>query len=227
VGAVAAGIASIDHFLTRARRVAMHIDLGFLAYPAVVWISITSLMVLISRSWRFTIIPLALQYLGVFVLVTLPWPFEMAVAKLVAGWMASAVLGIAASESTLDSPDSRSDAERSWPSGWLFRTLAASLVWLTVFSLAPKTVSWIPGVGLAQAWGGLLLIGMGLLNLGLTAQPLRVITGLLTALSGFEILYAAVVTSALLAGLLAASQMGLAIVGAYLIVAPFMGEGGE
>jgi hypothetical protein len=59
-----------------------------------------------------------------------------------------------------------------------------------------------------------------LLHLGLTAQPLRVVLGLLTVLSGFEILYAAVESATLVAGLLAAVNLGLALVGAYLLVAP-------
>ncbi len=199
-------------------------DFQILAYPAVAWVSVTSLMVLLSRSWRNSMVDLALQYVGVFVLVALSWPLEMAVAKLVAGWMASAVLGIAASEAILAAANGQAskalETEQSWPASRLFRTLGASLVWLAVFSLAPKAAGWIPGVSLPQAWGGLILIGMGLLHLGLTAQPLRVVTGLLTALSGFEILYAAVESSALLAGLLAATHMGLALAGAYLLIAP-------
>ena len=44
--------------------------------------------------------------------------------------------------------------------------------------------------------------------------------GLLTFLSGFEILYAALENSVLVAGLLAAINLGLALVGAYLASAP-------
>jgi hypothetical protein len=202
----------------------MQLDFEFVAYPAVVWLAITSLLVLVSRNWRVIIINLALQYLGVFVLVALSWTFEKAVAKLVAGWMASAVLGMAASESIHETPAGWRETERFWPSSRIFRTLAASLVWLTALSLAPKAASWIPGVGLAQAGGGLLLTGIGLLHLGLTSQPLRVVSGLLTAVSGFEIIYAAVESSALLAGLLAATHMGLALAGAYLLITPAAGE---
>lgn len=203
-----------------------------LAFPAVAWVLITSLMALLSRNWRATVTGLALQYVGVFALAALRWPLEMAVAKLVAGWMASAVLGIAASEAIFVSPERSGtnrippgtyhsllqESETAWPSSRVFRILAAGLIWLTVYSLSSKAASWIPGVGLAQAWGGLALIGMGLLHLGLTARPLRVVAALLTALSGFEILYAAVESSALLAGLLAATHMGLALAGAYLLI---------
>jgi hypothetical protein len=58
--------------------------------------------------------------------------------------------------------------------------------------------------------------------LSLTSDPLRVIIGLLTSLSGFEIIYAAVETSTLVTGLLAGVNLGLALVGAYLLIAPTM-----
>jgi hypothetical protein len=63
---------------------------------------------------------------------------------------------------------------------------------------------------------------MGLLHLGLTAQPLRISIGLLTTLAGFEIIYASVETSILVAGLLAGVNIGLGLVGAYMITASEM-----
>ena len=48
---------------------------------------------------------------------------------------------------------------------------------------------------------------------------LRVILGLLTLLTGFEILYAAVENSILVTGLLAVTNLGLGIVGSYLLIA--------
>jgi hypothetical protein len=56
-------------------------------------------------------------------------------------------------------------------------------------------------------------------HLGLTSEPLNVIIGLLTMLTGFEILYAAVESSILVAGLLAGTTLGLGIVGSYLLIA--------
>jgi hypothetical protein len=90
--------------------------------------------------------------------------------------------------------------------------------------LAPRLVEWLPHFSFPQAAGGTLLIGMGLLHLGLTSQPLRVAFGLLTAVAGFEILYSVVEASALVAGLLAAVNLGLALAAAYLLLAPIMEE---
>jgi uncharacterized membrane protein len=73
--------------------------------------------------------------------------------------------------------------------------------------------------GFAVTTGSLLLIGMGLLHLGITTDILRVAIGLMTVLSGFEIIYSAVEGSVLVAALLAVITLGLALVGSYLLLA--------
>jgi hypothetical protein len=144
----------------------------------------------------------------------------------VAGWMASAVLGIAISEAGQPDAEMLVEPESAWPSSRLFRLLVTSLVFLIVLSLYSQVALWVPGVSEGQALGALMLIGLGLLQLGLTARPIRVAAGLLTFLAGFEIIYAVVETSALLAGLLAAATLGVSLVGAYLIAAPNLEESG-
>ena len=54
----------------------------------------------------------------------------------------------------------------------------------------------------------------------MTNDPLRMVIGLLTFLAGFEVLYAALEVSVLVAGLLAAINLGLAMAGAYLLTVP-------
>jgi hypothetical protein len=195
--------------------------LNSLVILAVLLISIDAVILLLSRDWRLSLFALALQYGGVFVLVLLSWPVEMAAVKLVAGWMAAAVLGMALLGAQPDRPES---TQPSGLAGVAFRLLAASLVVLVVFSVVDKVAAWVPGIRPEQALGALLLIGLGMLQLGLTAQPMQVVIGVLTTLSGFEIFYAAVENSALVAGLLAAVNLGLAFVGAYLLLAPTMEE---
>jgi hypothetical protein len=187
-----------------------------LIVPAISLISITTLFLLLSVDWRLSIICLALQYVGVFLIVALSWPLSLAVVKLVAGWMAGAVLGMA----LIGAPGNNSLESGINLANILFRIMAALLIGLIVLSLAPKVTIWIPGIGIGQVMGGLILIGMGSLQLGLTDQPLRVILGLLTVFAGFEIFYAAVETSTLVSGLLAIVNLGLALAGAYLIVVP-------
>ena len=74
--------------------------------------------------------------------------------------------------------------------------------------------------------GALLLSGMGLLQLGTRNETTHVIFGLLTVLAGFEVFYAAVEGSILVAGLLAVVTLGLGLAGAYLLTAASGGESG-
>jgi hypothetical protein len=219
---------------------------------AVLLLSITTLVLLTSPDWRLSIAILALQYIGVFVLVAVAWPLAMSVTKLVTGWIAGAVLGMSISglphelvDASSDLIPSRSDP-RTQPvrdqrfgtrlstwliagiqpgsrlSGRLFRFFTAAMVGLAVFSVAPSATDWISGLTVEQAMGGLMLIGMGLLQLGFAHTALQTILGLLTAAAGFEIFYAAVETSTLVAGLLSMINLGLSLVGAYLLVGPHM-----
>jgi hypothetical protein len=203
-------------------------NLEILAFPAVILLMITSLGILIIQEWKWALLLLAMQFIGVFILVSLSWQFNLALAKLVAGWITSAVLWMA----RLNSISARSESDTPSPpnqfagglpaSGRLFRFFAAALVWLVVFSISPIIQIWIPSIRIEQIWGAFLLIGLGLLHLGLTADPFWVVLGLLTVLSGFEIVYASVEISALVQGLLAVVNLGIGLVGAYLILSPTM-----
>ncbi len=190
----------------------------WLMISAVVLVSLTSFGLLISREWRFNVITLAVQYIGVLILVSASWDVELAVIKMVAGWMAGAVLGVAIANTPAAQPreSAGSAAER------IFRLLSTGLVALVLLSVVPTSADWFVAIEPASRWGGFILVGMGLLHLGLTNNPFRVTLGLLTVLSGFEILYAAVETSTLVAGLLAGINIGLALVCAYLLVAPLL-----
>jgi len=187
------------------------LNLEILATPAFIFLVITALGVLISRDWRLVIAFFAAQYFGVLILVALSWPFGLAGIKLVVGWMAGAALG------TTQIGQKRAVLGNSWPASRVFRLLAAALAILLIYSISPEIVSWIPGLNLTVVRGGLTLMALGLFQLGMTARPFRVIIGLLTVLAGFEIMYAAVESSVLVAGLLAAINLGLAFLGSYFL----------
>lgn len=185
---------------------------------AIVLVCLTSAYNLISKDWRRCIVALAVQYIGIFLLVNTSWPVEMAVAKMVAGWMAGAILGIAMTSA----PDTARDSTKSIQLSPIFRIMAAVILALTVSSLALHSDRWLSMISIPVRWGSFILIGFGLLQLSLTSHPLRVVVGLLTSLSGFEIIYAAIETSTLVTGLLAGVTLGLALVGAYLLIVPAM-----
>ena len=185
------------------------------AWIAVILMVITSTGLLFVRDWRWNIILLAVQYLGMFVLTLQHWPIGMASVKVVAGWMSAAILGMTRSGLSNES----STEESLWLGGRLFHLFAAATVVLIVAVVTPSVDTIMADAGFPVTNGGLLLIGMGLLHLGITAQILRVAIGLMTVLSGFEILYSTVEGSVLVAALLAVINLGLALVGAYLLIA--------
>jgi len=185
------------------------------SWIAVIIILITSTGLLIIRDWRWSIILLAVQYFSMFILTLHHWPLGMASVKLVAGWMSAAILGMTRSEF----PAQDFEETSLWPRGRLFRLFAAGMVVLIVTATTRSVDTIMADAGYAVTGGSLLLIGMGLLHLGITDYILRVVIGLMTVLSGFEILYSAVEGSILVAALLAVINLGLALVGAYLMIA--------
>lgn len=186
-----------------------------LAWIAVLVILITSVGLLMVQDWRWSIVLLAIQYIAMFVLALQHWPLGMASVKLVAGWMAAAILGMTRSGLS-NEPLAEEDF---WPRGRLFRMFAAAAVLIIVAGVTPSVDTLMADAGFAVTTGSLLLIGMGLLHLGITAHILRVTIGLMTVLSGFETIYSTVEGSILVVALLAVINLGLALVGSYLLIA--------
>ena len=191
----------------------MTILADLLPFIAVLLVTATSIGLLLSRNWRWLIAILAFQYAGVAILTATSWPILMSIVKMVSGWMAGTVLSMAAASV----PTGLGSDERYWPTGRIFRVLAALMVLITVLSATPMVAEMFPQLPTEALTGGLILISMGLLQLGMTAHPLRISIGLLTLLGGFEIIYAALEVSTLVAGLLAGVNVGLGVIGAYMI----------
>jgi len=187
-----------------------------LAWIAVLLVAITSIGLLLARDWRWLIIFLSAQYFGMLILTLLHWPLGMASVKVVAGWMSAAILGM--TRSGLPRED-KTEKESILPRGRMFRSFAAGIVIVIVATATPRVDAVMANAGFAVTTGSLLLIGMGLLHLGVTDHILRVTIGLMTVLAGFEILYATVEGSILVAALLAVINLGLALAGSYLLVA--------
>jgi hypothetical protein len=185
-----------------------------LPYFALFLILLSTLELLVGTRMRRMMIALAILFLGQFLLLINSWSLGLSAVELVAGWMAMAIL--MASQPALET-----DRQFINRQGTIFRIVAAVVIWLLVFLIAPS-VSLLSTLPIEVTWSALILIGMGLLHLGMTTRPVKVIIGLFTILAGFEVFYAAVENSVLVAGLLAMITIGLAAVGAYLITLPFL-----
>ncbi len=186
-----------------------------ISWSMVLLILVSSAAMLISRDWRIQLASLAVQYIAVFWLITRHQPFVIGSAKLVTGWMVVAALGM----TRLSLADTEEDQATFGPNNRWFSFVLLGIVALITAGATPRIEGVIPGLGLYVIAGGLLLISTGLIHLGLTSDILRVIISLLTLIAGFEIIYAAVENSILVAGLLALTNLSLGLVGSYLLVA--------
>jgi len=193
----------------------------FTSWIVILLIAATSVGILLARDWRWLIVFLSAQYIGVFILTLEHWPLGMATVKVIAGWMSAAILGM--TRSNLD----EEKETNILPQGRFFRIIAAGVVSLIAATGAPRVNTIMADAGMTVSAGSLLLIGMGLLHLGITDQPMRVTAGLMTVLAGFEILYTAVESSVLVAALLSIINLGLALAGSYLLIASNAGKENE
>ncbi len=184
----------------------------FLSMLAFILIVIASMTILVFRDWRFNAVALAVQYLAAFTLVTRVWPIGMAVIKLIVGWMATATLAL-----TCLRQKKFQSADESTAS-LIFRGLTGLLVVLVIFVIAPTLQEGIfPQLDLIILQGGLMLIGMSLMQMGTSSDSYLTIISLLSLLSGFEVIHAGLELSTLLTGLLAIVNLGLSLTGVYFI----------
>lgn len=187
--------------------------MGAFSTIAFVLIVIAAMVILIFRDWRINAAALAMQYLAAFLLVTISWPIGLAIVKLITGWMATAAIAL----TYMRQKNSESPSEP--PASLFFRGLAGLLIVMLVFILAPTLQTQVfPGVELVIIQGGVMLIGMALMQLGTNSEPYLIIISLLSFLTGFEVIHAALELSTLLTGLMVIVNLGLALVGVYFIV---------
>jgi hypothetical protein len=182
------------------------------AIAAILLIMTASMVVMLANNWRVRVGALAVQYLAGFWLAALILPLALAAVKLVVGWMVCAILAATQLENPREE-DSRDS------SGRLFRLLMAGVGWAIVFSAAPMVTHWLP-LNLVLLQGGLMLLAQGVIQLGVTRRTGRIILGLLTLLSGFELLYSVLEPSILVAGLLAVVNLGFGLLASVLLASP-------
>ncbi|PKO11330.1 MAG: hypothetical protein CVU40_00900 [Chloroflexi bacterium HGW-Chloroflexi-2] len=170
---------------------------------------LSSLILFIKKKWRWNILAMAAIYVSVFWMVLQVWPTGLAVIKLIAGWMAGAILGSAVKEDSELLVEDNKVEQR-------FKFVIVMIIWIFSFSIMQSLKIKLP-IPDSLLWGGVLLIIMGILQIGMSTRPVRIIFGLLTAFSGFEVLYAGVEQSVLVAGFLVIITLGIALVGVLFI----------
>ncbi len=171
---------------------------------------------LVRRQWALNIIALGLQYLCIFLIILeVRSPF-LASIKLIVGVMVSLMLYLTLKSSNLI----QSILLRQYvSSGEVFRGTIALLLALISFLVAPALhQSVFPQSSQLLLTASLGLILFGLFQMGTITEPLYLVIGLLTFLSGFELLYASLDFSRLLEALFTAVNLSLALIGSFFIV---------
>ena len=169
-----------------------------------------TITLLLTNNWRIYLLALAVQYLGVFAVVSVHWPVGLAAVKLVVGWMTTAILGSSKPDRNFVLP------YQSSRMGLIFRFITIMIVGLLVNWFSPFFAEWLDIDSLVALSGLLLFVG-GILQIGLSGSILRRIVGVLTVLSGFEIIFAPLSDSVLLAGLIALIHLGIGVAVTYWI----------
>lgn len=176
----------------------------------------TAALTIVLNDRRWMLIALAGMYIALTWMTAISIPLEIAIVKLVAGMMVCAVLALSVMRA---GSEAQGMTGGGLPSGMAFRIIAVLMVLATAWGLSVR--GW---VSLPQAMnrhailGSMVLLSLGLLHLGVSEEPFRVGLGLITALAGFEILYAALEPSMAILALLAAVHIGIAIIVSYLMV---------
>ncbi|NMC58177.1 MAG: hypothetical protein GYA51_02085 [Candidatus Methanofastidiosa archaeon] len=185
--------------------------LSNIAVIAVLILILTTTVLLLINQWRWMSIALAFQVFSVFWLTTLSWSIPESIVKLIGGWITIAITSSTHPDVTLETDNISA--------GFGFRFLIAGMIWLFSFSISPIIQTLIQ-TRIEVIWGGMLLFASGLLQVGLAKNHIRTIVGLITFISGFEVMYASIESSVLVSGLLVFITIGLSWLTIYFNTAP-------
>lgn len=200
--------------------------LSFLAAVGVAGVFITAGLLVVSRDWRINVIALTVQYFFVALLLARQIRLEVAAVKGLVGWLicmvfylterrASTLQQAAASE---ESPATPTQRWRRWAMSARasFSLLAVILIAVAAYTAALRLPLSESLISIDITLACYLLAGLGLLQIGLNEMPMQVGFGLLTFLSGFDLLYVSLEPSLAVAGLLGAVSFLIALAAAYL-----------
>ncbi len=181
--------------------------------------SLTAGMSIVLGDTRARLAALAVQYACVGLLVADALPLGAAVAKVVAGLAATAVMGTALLLPATRLANSR--PERLHP----LHGVAVGLVGAAALALGSRPWMGLPGMTAGASLASATLMALGLLQIGVSQGAFRVGVGLVTMLSGFEVAYSFVEPSLAVIALLCAVHLGIALVVSYLLNALPLDEG--
>lgn len=194
-------------------------------------ILITAVIIFVVRDWRWSLLALIVQYLIAGLLFADVLAPQLAFVKVLVGLFICLILYFTARrvnwgrlpEDVTDDEAILLKEERllrlgpyMLPTDTPFRIFYALIVALAVWTLAQRSAYQLPVVPDHFNLAVFALIGLGLINLSFTSEPLKAGMGLLTFLTGFELFYSGLEQSVLMLAFLAAANLVIALVVSYL-----------
>jgi hypothetical protein len=185
----------------------------FIQWISTILLVITSFGVLVDLEWKINSALMALQYFATFFLLMVFWPINMSGSFLIAGWVS--VLIIVMTDQNIKRTDRPEINTFSLEK--LFRLFTGGLVLLIIVTSYSNISNWFPSATPPLLISSLNLIFIGFLMIGMSQKIDRVIFGLLTIMTGFEIAFTQVDNSVLMVALLCLILMSISLVGSFLM----------
>ena len=202
--------------------------LSFMAGPpSLIGLILAAAIIFLAADWRWSLAALLVQYILVGMALSPSIALEVVLVKILAGVLAVVILYLSARLIPQASgPEAAAGGTRrflrlhiDWaagPLGMPLRFLAVLLVGLAVLRLfqgyQPTLVP--TNLALAACW----MVGMGLLGLILSGDPLRVAPAALTILAGFDLAYAGLDQTLAVAGFFGVVTLLAALAFSYLML---------
>ena len=202
--------------------------------PAATVVLLAAVIIVVLQDWRLSLLALAVQYLFAGLLFVDLLDPRLAIVKVLVGLFVCLILYLTARQvnwgrlpvDVTEDEVAQLNRERRLrvgatvlPTTTPFRIFLALMVALVVVTLAQRPGYQLPAVPESLGYLHLAvyaLAGLGLLALALTAEPLQAGMGLFMFLSGFELFYSALEQSIAMLAALAAVNLVVALVIAYL-----------
>lgn len=186
---------------------------NYLFLPVIILFITGSALVLMKPQPRSMII-LMVQYIAVSWLASTSLPAAGVTAKLVTGLLVCVILYLGIRQIG-DDPLQGDDQLLS--ANLPFSIIALLLITVASVSVARSTLFAQFDIRMEASVGALFLIASSLLNLGLGTDQLRIGIGLLTLVSGAELIYGFIEPALALIALLAMVHLGIVLVISYII----------
>ena len=189
-----------------------------LATPALVGLFLATFILVTLVDWRLNLAALAGLFTCAAVLLAQITVWQVVAARLLVGLFIIFILALTGQATRFGAPLTRTPVRFTVPTGFPFRVMAMVLISLTAWYVANQPAFALPGLPPSLNLASYLLMALGLLKLGFSEEPLNVGVGLFMILGGFQLFYFVIETSLAIVGLLAAVELGVALVVSYLAV---------